>query len=74
MTSDIKKFLNEMNKKEENDSNSYSKINSELIKKLGEATKEAKEVMGKKVITKEGKSKDLFPASGKDVKILKGEN
>ena len=39
--------------KSEDDTNSYSSINSDIIKKLKDAGKRASEVMGKKVKTKD---------------------
>ena len=48
-------FLNKLKNKSEDDSNSYSSINSDIIKKLKDAGEEAKQVLGKKVKTKEDK-------------------
>ena len=45
--------------KSEDDSNSYSGINTEIIKKLKDAGERAKEVMGKKVKTKDKQPKFL---------------
>ena len=46
-------FLNKLKNKSEEDSNSYSGINSEIIKKLKDAGEVAGEVLGKKVKTKD---------------------
>ena len=46
-------FLNKLKSKSEEDSNSYSGINSEIIKKLKDAGEVAGEVLGKKVKTKD---------------------
>ena len=46
-------FLNKLKNKSEEDSNSYSGINSEIIKKLKDAQEEAEQVLGKKVKTKD---------------------
>jgi hypothetical protein len=46
-------FLNKLKNKSEDDSNSYSGINSEIIKKLKDAGNIAGGVLGKKVKTKD---------------------
>tara|TARA_Y100000816_G_C25586641_1_gene315220 strand:+ start:237 stop:422 length:186 start_codon:yes stop_codon:yes gene_type:complete len=51
--SEARDFLNKLKNKSEEDSNSYSGINSEIIKKLKDASKVAGEVLGKKVKTKD---------------------
>tara|TARA_R100000030_G_scaffold88632_1_gene72617 strand:+ start:299 stop:472 length:174 start_codon:yes stop_codon:yes gene_type:complete len=56
--SEARNFLNKLKNKSEEDSNSYSSINTEIIKKLKDAGKVAGEVMGKKVKTKFYGSKD----------------
>ena len=52
-------FLNKLKNKSEDDSNSYSGINTEIIKKLKDAGERAAEVMGKKVKTKDEQPKFL---------------
>ena len=47
------KDIKALRDKSEDDSNSYSSINSDIIKKLKDAGKKASEVMGKKVKTKD---------------------
>ena len=56
MSSEARKFLEEIKNKAENDTNSYSKINTKIIQALEDAGKTAVEVMGKKVITEKDKS------------------
>ena len=51
--SEARDFLNKLKNKREDDSNSYSGINTEIIKQLKDAGEKAAEVMGKKVKTKD---------------------
>jgi hypothetical protein len=51
--SEARDFLNQLKNKREDDSNSYSGINTEIIKQLKDAGEKAAEVMGKKVKTKD---------------------
>ena len=51
--SEARDFLNQLKNKREDDSNSYSSINTEIIKQLKDAGEKAAEVMGKKVKTKD---------------------
>ena len=53
-------FLNKLKNKSEEDSNSYSGINSEIIKKLKDAGNIAGEVLGKKVKTLDGEDEPKF--------------
>ena len=61
-------FLNKLKNKSEDDSNSYSSINTEIIKQLKDAGERAGEVIGKKV-----KTRQETMMSDEDVKILKGD-